>query len=46
MLGDAGTAWRHGVRLGLHCGYCCANLMLILLVLGMMDRGRASNQQK
>jgi len=34
---DAGTAWRHGVRLGLHCGHCCANLMLILLVIGIMD---------
>jgi predicted metal-binding membrane protein len=34
---DAGTAWRHGVRLGLHCGHCCANLMVILLVLGIMD---------
>jgi predicted metal-binding membrane protein len=36
---DAGTAWRHGVRLGLHCGHCCANLMVILLVLGIMDLG-------
>lgn len=34
---DAGTAWRHGVRLGLHCGGCCGNLMVILLVLGVMD---------
>ncbi len=34
---DASTAWRHGVRLGLHCGYCCANLMAILLVVGLMD---------
>jgi predicted metal-binding membrane protein len=34
---DAGTAWRHGVRLGLHCGHCCGNLMVILLVLGIMD---------
>ena len=33
----AGTAWRHGVRLGIHCGRCCANLMLILLVIGVMD---------
>jgi predicted metal-binding membrane protein len=37
LLADAGTAWRHGVRLGLHCGQCCANLMLILLVIGVMD---------
>jgi predicted metal-binding membrane protein len=34
---DAGTAWRHGLRLGLHCGYCCAGLTAILLVIGVMD---------
>jgi len=34
---DARTAWRHGVRLGLRCGHCCANLMVILLVVGVMD---------
>jgi predicted metal-binding membrane protein len=34
---DAGTAWRHGLRLGLHCSYCCANLTAILLVIGIMD---------
>jgi predicted metal-binding membrane protein len=33
----AGTAWRHGLYLGLHCGYCCGNLMVILLVIGVMD---------
>jgi len=33
----AGTAWRYGLRLGLHCGHCCAGLMAILLVLGIMD---------
>ncbi len=26
---SAGTAWRHRVRLGLRCSYCCANLMAI-----------------
>jgi len=36
---DAGTALRHGVRLGLDCGPCCANLMAILLVIGVMDLG-------
>jgi len=36
---DAGTAWRHGARLGLHCARCCANLMAILLALGVMDLG-------
>ena len=34
---DAGTAWRHGLRLGLHCSQCCAGLMAILLVTGVMD---------
>jgi predicted metal-binding membrane protein len=34
---DAGTAWRHGLRLGLHCSYCCAGLMAILLAIGVMD---------
>jgi predicted metal-binding membrane protein len=34
---NAGSAWRHGVRLGLYCGQCCANLMVILLVIGIMD---------
>ena len=34
---DAGTAWRHGLRLGLHCSQCCFGLMAILLVIGVMD---------
>jgi predicted metal-binding membrane protein len=34
---DTGTAWRHGVRLGLHCCNCCAGLTAILLVIGVMD---------
>ncbi len=34
---DAGTAWRHGLRLGLHCACCCASLTTILLVIGVMD---------
>ncbi len=34
---DAGTAWRHGLRLGVHCSYCCAGLTAILLVIGVMD---------
>ena len=36
---DAGTAWRYGLRLGLHCSYCCAGLMVVLLVIGVMDLG-------
>jgi predicted metal-binding membrane protein len=34
---DAATAWRHGLRLGLHCSYCCVGLIAILLVIGVMD---------
>jgi predicted metal-binding membrane protein len=36
---DARSAWRHGVRLGVHCSYCCAGLMAILLVVGVMNVG-------
>jgi predicted metal-binding membrane protein len=36
---DAGTAWRHGLRLGLHCSCCCAGLTAILLAVGIMDLG-------
>jgi predicted metal-binding membrane protein len=39
---DAGTAWRHGLRLGFHCSLCCAPLTAILLAIGVMDlRGMA-----
>jgi len=34
---DSGAAWRHGLRLGFHCSYCCAGLMAILLVIGVMN---------
>ena len=34
---DARAAWHHGLRLGLQCGRCCAGLMLVLLVAGVMD---------
>jgi predicted metal-binding membrane protein len=34
---DAGTAWRHGLRLGLHCSYCCAGLTAIFLAIGVMN---------
>jgi predicted metal-binding membrane protein len=33
----AGTAWRHGLHLGLECCRCCADLMVILMVMGVMD---------
>ena len=34
---DDVTAWRHGLRLDVHCGHCCAGPMAILLVVGIMD---------
>jgi predicted metal-binding membrane protein len=36
---DAGAALLHGLRLGVRCAACCANLMAILLVIGIMDLG-------
>jgi predicted metal-binding membrane protein len=33
----AGTAWRHGMRLGGHCAYCCAGFSVALLAIGVMD---------
>jgi predicted metal-binding membrane protein len=37
LRGDAVTAWRYGMRLGLHCCYCCCGLTAGLLVIGVMD---------
>ena len=34
---DRGGAWRYGLRHGIHCSRCCAGLMAILLVVGVMD---------
>jgi predicted metal-binding membrane protein len=34
---DTLSAWRSGLRLGLHCTCCCAPLMTVLLVIGIMD---------
>jgi predicted metal-binding membrane protein len=34
---DTGTAWGHGLRLGLHCSRCCFGPMAVLLVIGVMD---------
>ncbi|GGA03790.1 DUF2182 domain-containing protein [Dyella caseinilytica] len=34
---DAGTAWLYGLRLGVHCVYCCAGLTALLLIMGLMD---------
>jgi Predicted metal-binding integral membrane protein (DUF2182) len=37
LTAGVGTAWRHGLYLGFHCSCCCAGLVLILLVIGVMD---------
>jgi predicted metal-binding membrane protein len=37
LRADAVTAWRHGLRLGLHCANCSVGLMAILLVIGVMN---------
>ena len=34
---NAGTAWRHGLRLGLHCVVSCAGPTAILLAIGVME---------
>ncbi len=34
---DAGSALRHGLRLGLHCTHSCAGLTVVALGLGVMD---------
>jgi len=31
------AAWRHGLRLGVRCLWCCGNLMAVLVVVGVMD---------
>jgi predicted metal-binding membrane protein len=33
---DTGTAWRHGLRLGLHYSQCCVGLTAILMVIGVI----------
>jgi predicted metal-binding membrane protein len=37
LRADVGTAWQHGLQLGLKCSACCANLMAIPLIIGVMD---------
>jgi predicted metal-binding membrane protein len=37
LAASAGTAWRHGLQLGLRCSHRCAGLMAIYLVIGVMD---------
>ena len=36
---ELSTAWRYGISVGVHCVPCCANLMAILLIVGVMDVG-------
>jgi predicted metal-binding membrane protein len=36
---DLLSAWRYGLRQGLHCGLCCLGFMAILLVSGVMELG-------
>ncbi|HUQ09220.1 MAG TPA: DUF2182 domain-containing protein [Steroidobacteraceae bacterium] len=31
------AAWRHGLKIGARCVYCCAGLTAVLLVIGVMD---------
>lgn len=37
LRGDAGEAWRHGLRLGVNCVRCCLALTVMLLAVGVMD---------
>ena len=37
LSADTGTAWWHGLRLGVHCILGCAGFTAILLVIGVMD---------
>jgi predicted metal-binding membrane protein len=37
LSADARTAWRQGLRLGVHCVHCCLGLTAVLLGLGVMD---------
>ena len=34
---NATTAWRHGLRLGIHCSHSCAGLTAVVLCFGVMD---------
>ena len=37
MPADAAAAWRHGLRLGIHCSQSCVGLTATVLALGVMD---------
>ena len=36
---DARGAWHHGIRLGVDCALCCAGLVAVVLVTGVMNLG-------
>jgi predicted metal-binding membrane protein len=36
-LATPASAWRHGLKIGLRCNYCCAGFTAILLAVGVMD---------
>ncbi|HWX56512.1 MAG TPA: DUF2182 domain-containing protein [Verrucomicrobiae bacterium] len=37
IVPDPRGAWRHGLRLGVDCSLCCAGLMTVLIVTGVMS---------
>ena len=37
LPGHSGAAWRQGLRFGLDCANSCANLTVLLLIVGVMD---------
>jgi len=37
LSAKAGAAWRHGLRLGLHCSFSSSGLTTILLIVGLMN---------
>jgi predicted metal-binding membrane protein len=37
LAANTAGSWRHGIRLGFRCLFACANLTVILLVVGVMD---------
>ena len=37
LAADAGSALRHGLRLGLHCSHSCTGLTVVAIGLGVMD---------
>ena len=40
LSADVGTAWRHGVCLGIHCNYCCAARLNTHICWDVVNAGR------